>query len=242
MNNFRSILKSLIVFNGFTALLCSHTPDVMAVSLGNNLLNDPGFETTTSLGSFNSPPVGIWVAEAADLISIPPPLPPVNGISPFEGNGMIRLNEAPLFSSQIAQYVDISAWATQVDTGNVTARLNAYFNSPTDETIAQLSIFTAAPPQSSGIIPSRTFLQGTGLLLDNDPLTWEMVTIDALIPSGTRFINADLGAVNGTLPLGAFVDVADLSLISDVPEPLSTLGTVTALIFGGILLKKPQKS
>jgi hypothetical protein len=234
MSSIKTItLKFITVFSvlGFSILEC--ITNAHAGVLTGNLLNDPGFETTTSLGNYNGPTVGVWVDENADIVSA------VAGITPFKGSRMIRLNETFLVASQISQYLDVSAWATEIDLGNVTIHLSAFFNTPSNSTGAGLSVGWANPPGSDGIIRDRTFLQGRGLFLDDDPLTWELITTQAVLPVGTRFVFADFSGTNGTIPQGAFVDETSLHLESpSVPEPSTILGSLVVIGIGGAMKRR----
>jgi hypothetical protein len=194
-----------------------------------NLLTDPGFNTslTNPLISYLNvlgPPftMNTWGDENSAVVG------PQFGVSPLEGNGMLRMDDDGLVVTQIFQHVNVAGFATDIDAGNASAFLSANFTTGGGVvgSVAAMYIryFTAA----------NTFLGTSAFVtppLDANPLTWQLHNVPwSTIPAGTRILEAQLAYVNSTLPpnIGGYVDLADLRLRT-VPEPSTCLLALSSL-------------
>ncbi len=228
-------LKLLLIVGGISLSTFSNSHNANAATITGNLLNDAGFEPGTLPLVPYASGIGRWGNENANLI-----VGSNNGIDPFAGSGMVRLNETGGIASQVVQFVDVTAWEDAIDEGRVTAQFNMFANSPSSATGVGFSLQGRTIPSNA----IQTFLGGAskGIQLDADSQTWEQLSLDDpfLLPVGTRSVRVDLAATNGTLPQGAFLDNADLRL-TIVPEPMTILGTLTALAFGVKMKRKVSK-
>jgi hypothetical protein len=222
-------------------LQATHVQAALITNESSNLLSNPGFEPgTPAFLPPGVPGVDRWSEENADLI-----IGENFGIIPFEGNGMVRLNDTGGVTSQLGQFIDVGSWAAEIDAGNLAVSLSALYNSPTPETIVSTLVVARSDVSYSGssLIEAFEF----SLTLDSSLETWETVSLGVdnpvFLPPGTRFIDAEVIAINNTIPDGAFVDAVDLRVASfqqvKVPEPATILGTATAIGFG-MLLKRKQ--
>ena len=248
LDQLHNMYRSLLL----TAILVSLPLSAQAAQIANtssNLLSDPGFEPgTPNLLPPGVPGLNRWSRENAELI-----VGQSGGISPFEGNGMLKLNDSGALTSQVAQFINVSDFAAEIDAGKVGVSLSALYNSATSDT----SVSTLIRARSALSFSGDTLIQnfGTNLLLDSDLETWETVSvgIDSLIflPVGTRFIDAEVVAFNASIPEGAFVDSADLRLITfsdvtpdpnPVPEPSGLLGLAAVMGLGVAINRKSRAS
>ena len=224
------------------SVTATHVQAALITNESSNLLSNPSFEPgTPAFLPPGVPGVDRWSEENADLI-----IGESFGIIPFEGNGMVRLNATGGVTSQLGQFIDVSSWAAEIDAGNLAVSLSALYNSSTPGTIVSTLVVARSDVsyRGSSLIGGGTF--ESNLTLDSSLETWETVSLGVdnpvFLPSGTRFIDAEVIAINNTIPNGAFVDAVDLRVASfqevKVPEPATILGTATAI--GCILLKRKQ--
>lgn len=203
-----------------------------------NLLTDPGFNTplTNPLISYINvlgPPftLNTWGDENSTVVG------PEFGVTPLEGNAMLRMDDDGLVVTQIFQHVNVAGFATDIDAGNASATLSANFTTGGGVvgSVGALYIryFTAA----------NTFLGTSAFVtppLDPNPVTWQTFSVPfSSVPVGTRILEAQLAYVNSTLPpnMGGYVDLADLRLRT-VPEP-GTCVLALASICGVLVRRRP---
>ena len=214
----RYLLAMMIVLGAAIPLRASTTTG--------NLLTDPGWNTpltnplanyTTVVGSpFNQ---NVWGEENSSVVASG------SGIVPFEGNGMLQMNDDGLTVTQIWQRVDVSFCGFEIDNGWASADLSALFNVPAGLTGAASRViigFYDASNVSTGSISVVT--EGSIGGLDADPNTWQQISnLGASVPFGTRILEAQFSYVNASMAgQPGFVDAADLRLIV-VPEPASAV-------------------
>lgn len=198
------------------------------------LLVDACFPDTTLLQPYNRTAdnpwlPGEWNAESA-LVG-----PAAGGISPLEGTAMLRVNLTGGTHSQVSHIVDVSAWAADIDAGNVFVSISASTNA---------SVATAAPSVSVIAGTSQTvvgtlnpvggplqlwFNRGVaGMTTDADPSTWQSLRTPLRLPSGTRFLHFEVAGANSTIPVdGVYFDCASLYLFPRVLGDLNCDGVVT---------------
>ena len=184
----------------------------------NSLLTGPGFDSgDPPLGLFTSTVSNTWLQESAVLV-----VGPENGVSPNQGDGMLRIQNTGGDVSQVRQVISVPVLPGDV------AIFRMAFNSPVAGAIggAILSAYGA------GTVGAGAPLLGQGLsgatLLDANPLTWETLSVGSFgLPVGTTQLEAQVFFTNGTIPQNGYVDA--------VPEPSTLL--LTALGLFGVAVR-----
>jgi len=184
-----------------------------AVFSSKNLLQSSHFEPGVVVGPF-FPPIGNgWRAEAATLATtsvgaIAPQSPPVPGmLHVTPGSGTI---------SQVQQTVDVSAFATQIDAGNMYVTAATDVNCPTSACNVSMGIGdgTTLGLFANGSLPLSP--------IDANAATWERIhlgeTTSIPIPVGTRSIFVEVGFENSSIPSGGFVDAVGISITDIAPS------------------------
>lgn len=214
------------------------------------------FETST-MESGNLVPAGAGIWDG-DVFSTPGA---VGNISPlggnqmlqFEGVGFDRSNPGSCCFSDVAQFLDLSAFSTEIATGTTFVSAEAFFNAieprsnNTYDFLLSLRAFSGEIPDS---IPSATPLAeaNSTLSADNDPATWEESGFNLDLPSETTHLQLLLSAFEtdeagdeqaqpGGLFPGSFADNVSATLkFSDtdtsVPEPSITLALLACGLYG----------
>ncbi len=182
-------------------------------------LRDGCFPSDTVLHTYPRTPgnpwlPGEWNAEAATITG------PDAGINPFEGDAMLRVNATGGAASQVSQIVDVSAFASQIDAGLVTVGSSVWVNAAVATTAPSMFILAGTSQTVVGTLNPvlGTVIEGfnralTGFTVDNDPASWEPMSVSLLLPSGTRFLHFELLGANATIPpTGLFFDCATVEL------------------------------
>ena len=232
---------TLLFYLMSTCLLTWHAKIVRA----DTTLTNGGFESPLG-ASFAAvldpvpPTFGAWGAESGSVVG------PENGITPFAGSSMLRLNGIGGVVTQVVQRVDVSSQASDIDAGQVLVSVEALFNAPdfVPAAVAGINIsFINDGPFTddfnialSNSIGSAT----TSSVIDNDPLDWEPLSIDDFfVPAGTRSLVVEFNYSNASLGLDpGYVDAATLS-ITTVPEPSGCVLLTTLLL--GYLSRQHRK-
>lgn len=197
-----------------------------------NLLTDPGWNTPLTnplisyLNVLGSPYTqNTWGDENSSVVG------PENGVTPLEGNGMLRMDDDGLTVTQIWQRVDVSTYATGIDAGLATADLSGWFNLPAGFAggvgSANLGFVNASNVPISGLNLTTVSIGG----LDGNPLTWQQLLNGSVpVPVGTRILEAQFNYVNATMQgQPGYVDAADLRL-TVIPEPTTGLLMLLGLV------------
>ncbi len=189
----------------------------------NALLTGPGFNSgDPALGLFTTTPQNLWLQEAAALV-----VGSENGVSPNEGDGMLRIQETGLTASQVRQVVNVSF------TAGDDASFQMVFNSPSTSSLGVLSLSA----YGTGTVGVSALLLGSittgSTAIDGDPLTWETLSATLLLPVGTTQLEVQVAFINGTIPQNGYVDA--------VPEP-STLLLATLGLFGLALWNRRKRA
>lgn len=199
-----------------------------------NLLTDPGWNTplTNPLTSYLNvlgPPYtqDTWGDENSAVVAAQ------SGISPLEGNGMLRMNDDGLTVTQIWQRVSVSSFATQIDAGLTTADLSGWFNVPAGVSAAASRVRIGFINSSNSEISGVTVTEATIGGIDSDPNTWQQISnLGSSIPVGTRILEAQFMYVNSTMQgQPGYVDAADMRL-TVIPEPTA----IALALFSSILI------
>ncbi|HEY6563070.1 MAG TPA: hypothetical protein VIY86_01115 [Pirellulaceae bacterium] len=204
-------------------------------------LTDPGFNS----GSQALLPAGTftfdrWEVESAALI-----VGPQAGVTPFEGNGMLRLNATGGVVTHVWQFLDLTPLAAQINAGNVTVDAYAFFNSrPGHTPRAALRISGRSGLAPNFFLRPVTTNSTTSLVLDGVAATWERLNSTVLtLPAGTNLLEFELAYVESTLPPANFA-FADLAYVcfNIVPEPASLGMTVIGVALLGLAHRQNAKN
>ena len=227
-----SITRKIVLSSLVVALVFYYAVSARALTTS-NLLTDPGWNTpltlplTTPAAVFTGT-LNRWGPEASAVVAAQ------SGISPFEGNAMLRMNDDGLTVTQIWQRVDVTApvLASGIAAGLGRADLSGYINVPSTLSGAvgnvRIGFYDASNVSTGpGITVNSTSIGG----LDSDPNSWQLVSnLNAVVPVGTSYLQAEFSFTNATMGgQPGYVDAADLRL-TILPEPTSaalvTLGAV----------------
>lgn len=194
-----------------------------------NLINDPGFEATTSqsVGQLAWPlsDIGSW--GVGDPFSV---VTSEGGVTPVEGSSMLRFDGVQA-AGDVYQVVDISAQAAAVDTGLVTAMFSAYFNATLANTVG-INVFGWNSAPTAFDTPTRSLITTqVTTVLDTDLQTWEQVSGSTVLPVGLRYIALGIHA-NGDV-FNSYADQTSLTL-STARVPLPATFALLSLGLAGI--------
>ena len=203
--------------------------------LAANVLTDPSYETSTLTSLLNvitNYPgfAGQWGDELASIVTSQ------NSVTPLAGNRMLRLDNTGGGYSQVAQVVDLTSLASQIDAGQVAWVASAMFNA--NLPAAQGSVVTVFVDASANHSNITGPVQSSGnVIINANPGDWESISINGSVPFGTRWAyfqvaywDASLIAIPGTDAAG-YVDAANFD-IRVIPEPttLAALMLPTAML------------
>ena len=188
-----------------------------------------------------------WTQDYAETVEAQGDITPLDGermlqfisTSPSEGGG------GGLGGSEIFQSIDLSAYQDEINTGEAVLSLSAFFNRIAGD--AQTDTLFSIEFKSS----QTTSFASAQLFSDDDPATWEELTLDFLLPVGLSNIVIALVAQENIFNTssnefdGHFADLVSVSLnipVSDVPIPAALplfLAGLAAL--GGVGAKRKRK-
>lgn len=223
------IKKSLL----FALILSSCSTIAFATPI--ELLNDNSFEISTSQGgqtSWGTSAYGSWAV--GDLFST---VGSSNGITPLDGSRMLQFGEGGGGSNDLYQLVDVSAYASQIDNGLVSADLSVFLNTTNSATLGLRLIawdFLATSFSGVQVLAGNT----SSFTTDSNLSTWQQTSItNVVIPTNVRLLAIGLHDVNGD-GIRAYADNASLSLnIQSVPEP-STAVLLSIGLLGVVVRRK----
>jgi hypothetical protein len=209
-----------------------------------NLLIDPGFENNPLndgmpngynyvLNHFVDNQ-GEWGAEKGTITGVQA------GVTPPQGVKMLGMVNAGLDATQTVQVVDVTSYASLIDSGRAEFSLSALFNTP-NGVIGDSSVFLyffTGPSYNNNF----NGLALANLILDGNDQTWQKILKNGVIPVNTRWLVAEVQYTNASIGTNAgYVDAAELT-INSVPEPSSILSLVALGILGvGSTLKRKLK-
>ena len=154
----------------------------------NDLLVNGGFESAESFGGGIVTGFGDWGWDVASSVTAE------NGITPYQGARMLKfLTAGPTAASgspwcDVPQYVDMSAYATQIALGTVSATATAKFNRVAGNPTTTDTRFDLIVETHSGTVPGPMTSQNDVSYLHNDPGVWKQVTNTTVVPSGTTHL------------------------------------------------------
>lgn len=199
-----------------------------------NLLADPGYEFQTTLLSFGAVVSnfagnqGQWGSENGNFTG------PTAGVTPIN-NTMLAMFASGI-TSQSTQVTDLSSFAAGIANGNATFTLSALFNVAAIDAgaIANVAVRFYNMPDFSASIGG---INGPGLSLDGNVLSWEQVSLTGTIPANALWMSSEV--VFGSSSLNGNAGFVDNSVdgngltITVVPEPsgltLGGLGVLAAV-------------
>lgn len=184
----------------------------------NSLLTNPGFDSNTpALGFFTDTDTDIWLQESAVLVGCALcPTTPENTVSPNQGVGMLRIQNTGGAVSQVRQVII----PVSVLSGDV-AFFQMAFNSPEPGAIGTVQLNAYEPGLVGQTAPLLGTMSSGGIPLDDDPDTWETLSVTFGLPDGTTQLDVQVFFKNGTIPSNGYVDA--------VPEPSTLLLTALGL-------------
>jgi hypothetical protein len=225
----RITIMRVIKFFSVVALIALGFASSAQAVLTPNLLTDPGFNTplTNPLISYTNvlgPPysLNVWGDENSAVVG------PQFGVTPLEGNGMLRMDDDGLVVTQIFQHVNVAGFATDIDAGNASAMLSANFTTGGGVVGSVAAMYIRYFTAGNAFLGTSAFVTPA---LDGNPVSWQAHSVPwSTIPAGTRILEAQLAFVNSTLPpnMAGYADLADLRLRT-VPEPGTCLLALSSL-------------
>ncbi|GJQ28046.1 MAG: hypothetical protein HBSAPP02_30780 [Phycisphaerae bacterium] len=184
-----------------------------------------GIDPLPSLGAVVGPPFssGFWGAERGGEVTAE------RGVTPFHLQHMLYMEDEGGVVTQAFQAVDVSSFATLIDSGGAVADLSAWVNTYLSGQIFWPALFYFDGPNGWG-----SPINSTNWLYDVDPNaeTWQLISATDPIPVGTRWIVVQVGYRNAELPDNerAYVDAVEFNII---PEP-ATLTLLAAGLMAGL--------
>lgn len=222
-------MKQTLVCMSLGLVLAAFTSSARA-----NLLVDPGFEAnplTTASNVLNNFPTyqGQWGVESATITGVD------GGVTPAQGTKMLRMTDDGLVATQAFQVTDVTVYAGLIDSGGATANLGALFNADKNVPAAIASVYVQFFSASNYGSQIGTPLNA-GLTLDNNPATWELISVSGAIPVNTRWILSQVLYNNASLVSNpGYVDAARFTV---TPEP----ATLAVLGLGSLALRRRRRA
>lgn len=166
---------------------------------GANLATNGSFETPESTFVFGFPGLpsafGDWGGDLSQIVSAE------NGISPFDAANMLRFDatgnsaDPLLVTSEIRQWIDLSAHSSAIATGESFVSISVWFNrvagdAETDTGMSwQVTTNSGTPTfTTADYAGGGTAQQSAGIATDGDPSTWEEVTDEVSLPADTTYL------------------------------------------------------
>lgn len=188
-------------------LMIAFSSSAFAQALEENILVDPGFNSgSLALLPFTDTDLERWMHENAALVTGLQ----ADGVSPVEGDGMLRIQKSTLSASQVRQRIDLSALATQISGGGIRATATGSVNASVSGTSGGVLLIAFSPSA-----PGGTLTHSDNGLLDGDPGTWEASTASLLLPPDTTAVEMQYVFTNSLLPMGESGYGDDAALVLD---------------------------
>ncbi|MHC4621370.1 MAG: right-handed parallel beta-helix repeat-containing protein, partial [Planctomycetota bacterium] len=166
-----------------------------------NLAINGGFETVYDTTGPRPTGYGYWRGNASEIV------PTSQGITPFQGSQMLNfiytIESGPALTkdSEVWQIIDIGSSEVHVSAGQAIASASFRFNrvdgdAETDtEFTAGLYAYAGDPCSfPSQYENSELAARLTSAFADSDPNTWELTTIDLVLPANTDFLVVEIAA------------------------------------------------
>lgn len=219
-----------IVSAGLLLAIVLCTPSIAAA----NILVDPEFDGIPPLNNLPTvfgPPfiLGQWGAENGAIV------PVTGGVTPLTATTMLAEYATGSTYTQTMQATDVSSYPA-----GTTFALGAYFNVDQNLAAAQAFVnlsFYDASYTNLGPSPSA------GLTLDNNPATWEPISVSFAAPPSTKYVvsqvmylESSLFDSTGVVGTG-YVDSASLRAVPE-PSAFVLLGMGAAGLLGVVWRRK----
>lgn len=164
---------------------------------GDNLVVNPGFEIPEGTSGGTPGGFGDWGYDWSEIVG------PSLGIFPLEGEKILQFNgtfwRAGTYhggGGQVYQFIDLSAFAEKIDTGEFALKASVNFNRVTwdSQTDTRFKItmhsFTGSIGNFRNMIENEQWLMKdmNELYTDNDLTTWEKVELQHQVPAGTEWV------------------------------------------------------
>lgn len=173
-----------------------------------------------------------------------------NGVTPLEGDGMLRMDQTVLIGSSIQQRFDVSMFSSEIDTGTVTADFGAAFNVASDLATAAegsmkilyISSDVSGNLSNNNLGKVEIFTEDQGGI-DADAMTWQDFGVTGnLVPVGTRSVLIELNYFNDSIRnREGYVDDVQFGLsTASVPEP--SAAWLCALGFGFAAVRRRKST
>ena len=176
-----------------------------------NLLVYGGFETDNVVplaGIVNPLQPGLWGVEVAVRDT-----GPTNGIIPYKGSWMLKMDDDNLTQTQAFQFVDISNRGAQG-----ILEVEAWYNSDATAADIRLKLHYFQTANDWG---NPLSVDSRAMVLDNDASTWQGLYYRSAIPGPATWVGVEVAFTNASIGANSgFVDNASLQLI---PEPASMI-------------------
>lgn len=189
----------------------------------------------TSLGGGLPDATGEWgttrAIHVSNLVSTPE-------ITPADGFKVARFNytggggATPSDNCYLYQLVDMSPYPARVSSGKMVARLSYKANrlsgdaNTDDKFSAAIVALNGDPANFATDLPNHTRIATAFLHTDNDPATWEPISVELQVPTGTTYLAIRIAAlenvwndVSGIEFDGHFADQVTLSLSAPAESP-----------------------
>lgn len=241
--------KSILV-TAVTILVFSNT------GFSINLLSNHSFETIEETsGGWPTSPLDVWKGDWSSIVTAE------NGIVPYDGTQMLKFLGTDFTSDfqsgggsvgcQVQQVIDLSSYKTLIETGNATLNASAYFNrvagdSQTDTRFTlSISVWKGEPDNYDWAnwptSPNLILIEEAEIYSDNDPITWEVDTLEFALSQETDYVAIQICALENIYNDSSYPEFdghyADFASVEVVPEP----ATLLLLGLGGLALLKERR-
>ena len=205
-----------------------------------NLLGDSGFDLyplqgfSTVLNDFVGQQ-GKWGSEVGTIVTGTS----TQHVTPYSNPSMLSMTNADYgVTTQTAQVINLTGYAAEINSGTTTFDLRAMFTVGTSNIALKgfsgasagvVAMFYTTPDYvNSHNTPYQMY--SAPKILDEDPFTWELVSLHGTIPVGTTWMAVQVLYGDSSLATGeaGYVDSASLTLTA-VPEPGNLL-TLSGLV------------
>jgi len=216
---------------------------------------------TVSNASFESGAAGDQVADGWTL-DFARTVTAQDGVTPLDGERMLQFISTSsnpnggntLSGSEIIQQIDLSAFADEISSGEATLSASAFFNRIAIEEIQALLLTTLLNTNRMGDEETDTAfllefraspgvtLASSQLISDNDPMSWEELTLDYLLPVDFTSIYIAIVAqenifndMSGEFD-GHFADLVTLTLTTPSPNEVPLPAALPLFVLGAGVL------
>jgi hypothetical protein len=189
-----------LTFNDDTSFTIFATFDAVPTSppFGVNLLMNPGFEAADVMVGAPPTVVGVWQGDAAGRVTTD------QGVVPRTGSQMLKFTASGLvpgagfFTSQQWQTVDLTAYGSQIDAGNVRLNAELWVNRVAGDagTDRRFDLRVLAFPGSPSTFPTDyppPDPQIRAATTASTALSWQALQVQFdVLPAGTRYVAVEI--------------------------------------------------